>query len=309
MTIHPCHVGCDVSKAHLDFFDPEHPGVVRIANEEAAIGSYLDGLAERPVFVVYEATGTYDRALAHGLAARGLPSHRINPIQAKRFAQATGRRAKTDPLDAAMLADLGARLTPPPDPAPCKQRERLCALHKRRDQLVDQRKRERTRAKEAMDTAVARSIQTIIHVLTEEITAIEAVMNDLIAKDDTLRRKREILHSAPGVGAVTAATVLALMPELGAVNPKQIASLAGLAPFNHDSGAMRGRRCIAGGRRRVRHALYMAALTACRAEGRYKTFYDKLCAKNPAKKIAIIAVARKLITHLNAMIRDDKPFA
>ena len=308
MTIPEAYIGCDVSKAHLDFFDPKTQRARRIANDTAAISACLEDFAGRSVFVVYEATGAYDRRLAHALAGAQIPSCRINPTRARRFAQATGRKAKTDPLDARMLADLGARLTPEADILPCAAREQVGLLHKRRDQLVDMRKIERTRMREAADDRLRRSFSDMIGVLDEQIAAIEAAIEALIAGDEEMRRKHALLQSAPGVGPVTATTLLALMPELGALGPKAAASLAGLAPFNHDSGAMKGRRCISGGRRRVRCALYMAAMAAARNSLRFKTFYDALCARNPARKVALIAVARKLLTALNAMLRDNKAF-
>lgn len=309
MTIHPCYIGCDISKSHLDIFDPSTNRTERIANGEEAIVAWLTGLAGRNVFIVYEATGAYDRALAHGLAAAGLPGHRLNPTRARRFAQLTGRKAKTDALDARMLADLGRRFTPPADPPPCARRERLSLLHKRRDQLVDLRKIERTRLKGITDEVVKASIDQVIGMLDAQIADIEAGIDRLISADTDMRARAALLRSAPGVGPVTATTLLALMPELGSLTPKEVASLAGLAPFNHDSGTLKGRRCISGGRRRVRHALYMAALAATRRGNRFKTFYDKICARHPARKVALIAVARKLLTVLNAMIRDQKKFA
>lgn len=309
MTICSCYVGCDISKAHLDIFDPQDGRAARIANRPDAIASYLEGLAGREVFFVFEATGGYDRALRFALAAAGVRGARVNPTAAKRFAQATRRKAKTDALDARMLSDLGARLTPAADPVPCEKRERLGLLHKRRDQLVDMRKGERTRLKELGDAFIIASVKTLIDKLDAMIAEMEAEIAALTASDGVMRRAAALMRTAPGVGPVTATTLIALMPELGRVSPKRIASLAGLAPFNHDSGALRGRRCISGGRRRVRHALYMAALSAIRSNERYRGLYEDIAKRAGAKKIAIIAVARKLLTHLNAMIRSQKQWA
>ena len=309
MTIHPCYIGCDISKASLDFYDPETSKLVPVANRPQAIRDHLKAYHGHSIFVVYEATGGYDRALAHALSEAGIPSHRINPMQAKRFAQATGRKAKTDPLDARMLADLGARLTPSADSLPNAKREALAGLHRRRDQLVELRKRERTRAKEETCPRLQASYDQVITLLSEEIAVFDEEITALMKADQKLCREAALLQTAPGVGPDTATTLIALMPELGTINPKQVASLAGLAPFNHDSGKLKGRRCISGGRRRIRRALYMAALTAVRHSKRFHAFYKRLTERNPAKKVALIAVARKLLVTLNAMIRDKKSFA
>lgn len=308
MTIHPCYIGCDISKAHIDFFDPECGRVSRIANRPEAIGEMLAGFAERSVFFIYEATGVYDKALRFALAEACIAGSRVNPTAAKRFAQATRRKAKTDALDARMLSDLGQRLTPSADPAPCPARERLGVLHRRRDQLVSMRAKEKVRLKDGDDAVVCASIKTMIEMLTGQIKDLAVQISALLDSRDDMRCAQALLLTAPGVGPVTATTMIALMPELGNASPKNIASLAGLAPFNHDSGKLRGKRCISGGRRRVRHALYLAALSAVRYCERYRRFYENLCRRCAAKKIALIAVARKLLIALNAMIRDQKQF-
>ena len=309
MTIPFCYVGCDISKHFLDIFDPVHGSVRRIENTPAAIDAWLSALADRTAFVVFEATGHYDNALRHGLARADIPGARVNPMMARRFAEARGRRAKTDMLDARMLADLGARFQPAPDAPPCAHRERLALLAKRRDQLVAMRKTEKTRLKEMRDPVASACIEEMIDYLDTRIDALEADIQALINRIETIAEDVSLLRTAPGVGPVAALTCVALLPELGRLSPNKIAALAGLAPFNHDSGAKKGRRAIAGGRRRVRQALYMAALGAIRSCKRYKTFYEALVSRAPAKKVAIIAVARKLLTHLNAMMRDRKIWA
>lgn len=308
MTIHPCYVGCDISKRFLDFYNPSDGAVRRVDNEAAAIAAFLSALAPG-VFVVFEATGAYDRALRRALAAAGLPGARVNPMMARRFAEARGRRAKTDMLDARMLSELGAMFKPAPDDPPCPHRERLTLLARRRDQLVAMRQAETVRLKDANDEDVKSSITQMIDVLNQRIADLERRIQSLSASVEAIAQDMRLLQTAPGVGPVTATTCVALLPELGRLGPKQIAALAGLAPFNHDSGLMKAKRKIAGGRRRVRQALYMAALSAIRCCKRYRDFYDALAARANAKKVAIIAVARKLLTHLNAMIRDRKQWA
>ncbi|WP_394888406.1 transposase [Mesorhizobium sp. AaZ16] len=246
-----------------------------------------------------------------GLAAEaGIASTRRNPVQTRRFAEAGGLLAKTDKLDARMLSDYGRRFTPAPDQPPCRQRERIAALARRRDQLVEARAREARHLGEAFDPDVIADIEAAVACLAKRIATIEAVIASAIAEADAATAATfAILRSAPGVGPVTALTLIAHLPELGGRSPKTIASLAGLAPRNNDSGTRRGRRPIRGGRPRVRKALYMAALGAIRAAPRFKAFYSAIAARSGSRKLAVIAAARKLLTILNAMQRDQKAYA
>jgi transposase len=304
------YIGCDISKDMLDMFDPRSRRSQRVANQAGPIEAFVAGLAPGRDFVVMEATGVYDRLLRHALAKAGIASTRRNPVQTRRFAEAGGLLAKTDKLDARMLADYGRRFTPAPDQPPCRQRERIAALARRRDQLVEARACEVRHLGEAFDPDVIADIEEAVARLAERIARIEAVIASAIAAADAATAATfAILQSAPGVGPVTALTLIAHMPELGARSPKTIASLAGLAPLNNDSGTRRGRRPIRGGRPRVRKALYMAALGAIRAAPRLKAFYTAIAARSGSSKLAIIAVARKLLTILNAMQRDHKAYA
>jgi transposase len=308
MTIYDRYVGCDVSRLWLDIFDPAGGTARRIANTPAETARLAASMAASRAFVVFEATGVYDLDLRRALHGAGAACARINPTTARRYAQALGRKAKTDALDARVLADLGARLRPDPDPVPCPHRERLGQLGLRRDQLVEARKAEVIRLKAARDGFVAASIQAHIDWLDEAIAAAEREISQLVANHQTLREQAKLLSSAPGVGPVTAQVLLALMPELGSASPKRLAALAGLAPFNHDSGQLRGRRCISGGRRRVRCALFVAALHAARRCPDLKAFADRITQTSKARKVALIAVARKLLIRLNAMLRDQTPY-
>jgi transposase len=257
---------------------------------------------------VFEATGHYDAALRQALAEAGLPHARINPEQARAFARAMGRRAKTDPLDARMLAAFGQRMAPKPRPAADPARARLALWHKRRDQLVANRQQERTRQRECTDAFSRQSITAHLAWLDAAIEAIQEQIAAAIAREPELEHARRLLTSTPGVGPVTAAILLALMPELGRRSPKQLAALAGLAPFNNDSGTRRGQRTIRGGRKRVRDALYVAAFIAARRAPRFKAFFKTLIEAGKPRKLALIAVARKLLTILNAILRDRQPF-
>lgn len=308
MSISPVCVGIDVSKAYLDIFDPLE-GQSRIDNAKGAIAAFAATQLARGRFVVFEATGCYDRALRLGLEAAGVPHTRVNPEQAHHFARALGRRAKTDAVDARMLAEFGRALAPKPRPPGDLARERLARRHTRRDQLVAMRQQEVVRQSECPDAAMADSVARHLAWLDKEIEAINADIRAAIAADEALREAERRLRSVPGVGPVAAATMLALMPELGQRSPKAIAALAGLAPFNNDSGKRRGQRMIKGGRARVRNALYMAALSAAKSKSRLGDFARKLRAAGKPPKLVLIALARKILVILNAICRDNAPFA
>jgi transposase len=292
----------------LDIFDPSTGRLSRLANEPAALAAFAAGLDKATSFVVFEASGSHDRLLRHALWHAGIAFARLNPMRVRRFAQARGRLAKTDTLDARTLSELGAMFEPPPDRPPCPERERLVALVRRRDQLVETRAVERRHLSDAFDATVIADIEEAIAGLDLRIASLEAIIDRQLQANVDLASQAERLASAPGVGAVTASILIAHIPELGQTSPKAIASLAGLAPFNNDSGNRRGKRTIRGGRPRVRRALYMAALGAIRASARFREFYTAIAIRSGSKKIAIIAVARKLLTILNAMQRDKKAF-
>jgi transposase len=308
MIIAPGFVGIDVSKNHLDVFDGAVGSAVRLANTAAAIAERAPDWARRDAFVLFEATGRYDLDLRHVLTAAGVRFARVNPARARDFARAAGFLAKTDAVDAEMLAAMAQCLQPPPAEAGSAARERLAALNKRRDQLVANRQQERTRQRECRDPFLLQSLAAHLAWLDAAIEAIQAQIAASIAAVPELEHDRRLLASVPGIGPVTAATLLALMPELGRRSPRQLAALAGLAPFNNDSGTRRGQRAIRGGRKRVRDALYIAAFVAARYAPRFKTFFKTLTGKGKPRKLAIIAVARKLLTVLNAILRDRQPF-
>lgn len=309
MTLPYRYIGCDISKLWLDLYDPQEGRVRRIANTRKATEDFARSLAGSPAFVVFEATGPYERALRAALHEAGVACARINPAQARRYAQALGRRAKTDALDARLLADLGLRLCPQPEARPCPHRERLAALSARRDQLVAMRVMETNRLEQAGERIIRLDIRRAIARLGAAIARLEAEISASIDRHDSLRRQARLLASAPGIGAVSTHVLLALMPELGRTRPKALAAMAGLAPFNHDSGRMKGQRAIAGGRRRVRQALYIAAMRAKTVCPQLKAFAERLENSAKPKKVIIIAVARKLLTRLNAMLRDQTSYA
>jgi transposase len=307
MTVTQRFIGIDVCKAHLDVYDDGTGKAERIANTPQAIVAMLPAWSQAGVRVIFEATGSYDRALRTALAAANLAYVRVNPARARDFARATSALAKTDAIDARLLARMGRALALAPSQAADPSRERLAQLHRRRDQLVAARADEKKRLGSA-EAEVRASIGAHIAWIDAEIARLEAAIDRLLAGAPELLALRRHLESAPGVGPVTALTLIAHMPELGQRSGKTIAALAGLAPFNNDSGTFRGQRHIRGGRRRVRQALYMAALTAMRKAPRLAAHYRNVLNRSGHAKVAIIAVARKLIVALNAMVRTRRPF-
>jgi len=307
MKIHPGFVGIDISKDFLDVFDGSVGAVRRIDNRPDAILQLVAGWAGSYVFVLFEATGRYDRALHQALSAAGIGFARVNPARARDFARAAGFLAKTDAIDARMLAAMAQCLRPSADGATDPAREQLAELHKRRDQLVACRKQERTRIA-ATGADLLDDLAQHIAWLDQAIQRIDLRIAGLIAEQQGLQDAQRLMRSVPGIGPVCATTLLALMPELGSRSPKAIAALAGLAPFNADSGKWRGTRRIHGGRRRVREALYMAAVSVTRTHSRFARIYRAMRDAGKPAKVALVAVARKLLVTLNAIIREQQSF-
>ena len=296
-------VGIDVSKHYLDIFDDAVGVAERIANVPQAI-TELVARWRCDALVVFEATGVYDLELREALRRVGIRFARINPARARDFARASGQLAKTDPIDARMLAAFARAMRPATEQVITPARNALARLTKRRDQLVHMRAQEKNRRSEAEDRAMVERIARLIEILDHEIAEIEAAISALIKAEPEIFEDAQLMRSVPGVGPVACMQLIAQMPELGRIGPKEAAALAGLAPFNVDSGAYRGKRKIGGGRKRVRDALYMAALNTIRRAGPFKVFYARLRQAGKPAKLALIAVARKLLTILNAMIRD-----
>jgi transposase len=303
------YVGCDISKARLDFFDETSGRYQHIANRAEAIAAYAAGLRPGQDFVVMEATGVHDRLLRHALAKAGLAFARLNPARTHHYAKSATQRAKTDRLDARMLSDYGRRYQPAPEAAPCEKAEHLQSLARHRDRLVEIRAEMKRYLSEAFDEEVVADAESLVADLDIRIGTLESRIATAIRETEGTARDYALMVSVPGVSTITALSLLAHMPELGQRSPKSIAALAGLAPFDHESGKSRRRARISGGRSRVRRALYMAALGAVRANQRFKAFYSALAARSGSKKLAIVAVARKLLITLNAIIRDKTAFA
>lgn len=306
MTLAQHAIGIDVSRDWLDGFDSRSGKPFRIANCARAITAFLKKRASGELIVI-EATAPYDMPLRRLAARFSKALVRVNPARARDFARALGALAKTDAIDARILATMGVRLELAADPPHDEAREKLAALHRRRDQLVAIRAAEATRLAGVTCASERRSLQRHIVWLSTEIESLENKIEDALSSP-ALTASVKILRSLVGIGKVTTATLIALLPELGRRSPREIAALAGLAPMNRDSGQFRGQRHIAHGRRRVRQALYMAALAAIRCLARFKDVYLRIKLRSGKAKIAVCAVARKLLVTLNAMMRDSKPF-
>lgn len=300
-------VGIDVSKDRLDI-------VVRPSGEAFVVernAAGLDRLVSRlkelsPHFVALEATGGFETIAAAALAAADLPLIVVNPAQVRAFAKALGQRAKTDPIDAAVIAHFVEATRPEVRPLPDAATRLLADLVTRRRQIIEMIGAESQREKRISVPRLRKSIRRVIGTLEKELAGLDADIDDAVRGSPVWREKEDLLASVPGVGPVIARTLLADLPELGQLNRKQVAALAGLAPYTRQSGQWRGKSFIGGGRKSVRTALFMGAMVAKRHNPILKAFFDRLVAAGKPKMVALIAVARKLLTILNAILRDKR---
>lgn len=300
------YVGADVAKNQIELAGFELAKLPRaIANTAVACRALARKLAAAaaPVHVVCEATGPYHHALVEALHQAGVSVSVVNPRCVRDFARAANRLAKTDRIDAATLADYGRRLRPAPTAPLAPEIVTLRALVGRRAQLVAERAREANRTEGALPSLVRLSLRRHKRWLAAEIQALEKAIAELLRTHRPLAQKAAVLRAVQGVGPVTAAVLLADLPELGRLDKNEIAALAGLAPFNRDSGAYRGTRSICGGRQTVRCVLYMAALTAARANPVLRQVYLRLRARGKVHKLALVAVMRKLLIYLNHLLK------
>ena len=295
-------VGIDVAKAALDVFIGSGGGAFSVANDEVGIRELLRQLTPAD-FVILEATGGLEVPVASALATAGLAVAIVNPRQVRDFARATGRLAKTDRLDAEILARFGETVRPAARPLATEQALALEALVTRRRQLVEMLTAEKNRRTNAAKV-LQRSIDEHIRWLEKRLSEFDDELGELIRHTPLWRERDELLRSVPGVGKVLSSTLLAQLPELGMLNRKQIAALAGLAPFNRDSGNMRGSRSIWGGRAQVRRVLYMATVAGVRSNPTIRTFYLRLRTNGKHAKPALIACMRKFLVILNAMLHN-----
>jgi transposase len=303
-----CYVGVDVSKDRLDAH--AHPAGASFST--ARKGAGLEELVERlkplaPALVAVEATGGFETVVAAALASAGLPVVVVNPAQVRHFAQALGKRAKTDPIDAAVIARFAEATKPQPRPLPDETTQLLADLIARRRQIVEMMAAEGQRERRA-PKRLQKSIARLRKALEKELAELDAELNDHVRGSPVWAEKEDLLASVPGVGPIIARTLIAEMPELGTLDRRQIAALAGLAPWTRQSGQWKGKSLIGGGRKTVRSVLFMGALTAARHNPVLKAFRDRKIAEGKPKMVAAIAVARKLLTILNAILRDKTPW-
>jgi transposase len=298
-------VGIDVSKGTLDVCArTEQAREWSVDNDEAGILSLVENLRQlRPTLIVLEATGGMETNVAIAIAAAGLAVAVVNPRQVRDFARATGELAKTDAIDARMLALFAERIRPAVRPLPSEEVRELDALLTRRRQLVEIRTGERTRLYQA-STVVRIGIERHICWLDDQISDLEDQLKQRIKASPVWREKDSLLRSAPGVGPTLSLTLLASVPELGELSRQQVSKLVGVAPLNRDSGTMRGKRAIWGGRAEARAVLYMGALSAVRHNPVIRDCYQRLIARGKPKKVALVACMRKLLTILNRMLKD-----
>ena len=305
----PRFVGIDVSKNRLDVCVRPQSDTAQFVRDGEGIKALVDRMQQiSPQIVVLEATGGFEAPVVAALADSGIAVAVVNPRQIRDFAKASGRLAKTDALDAEAIAHFAEAIKPEPRPLLDEQAREFKALVARRRELVDMIVREKNRYYQAAEMRVRKDLEAHIRFLERRVQSIDDDMDDAVRSSPLWRGKEDLLRTVPGVGPRTARTLLAEMPELGTLSRRKIASLAGLAPMNRDSGQWRGKRMIQGGRRGVRSALYMAALIASRHNPVFKTYYQHLLSGGKAKKLALLAIARKLLVALNAMLRDSKPW-
>jgi transposase len=302
-------VGIDVSKAHWDVAVEGSRGVRRFSADATGASELLSWLEKLgPKLVCLEATGGYERSLKRALHRRGLLVNVANPRQVRDFARAQGELAKTDALDAAMICRFAAVFQPEPDEPPTPAQERLRALRTRRQQIVHSLTQEKNRLATAPDDEARLSIEEAIGFYNRQLRELDRRIAELTSADPDFRRRLALLVSVPGVGAVTAAGLLAELPELGTMNRGEAAKLVGLAPINRDSGLLRGKRMIGGGRTQVRCALYMATMVATRYNKIIRRHYQQLLVRGKSKMTALVACMRKLLLILNAILKNNLPW-
>ena len=302
-------IGIDVAKDRLDVH-------VRPAGEAFGVAREAKGLAElverlrslTPALIVLEATGGFERTVAAALAAAKLPLVVVNPRQIRDFARAIGRLAKTDAIDAAVIAQFAEAIRPEPRPILDAEAQALDDMVSRRRQLIEMIVAETNRKKATTNKRIAREIDRHFLYLQKRLTGLDGDIDTAIRSSPVWREKEELLVSVPGVAQKTARTLIAELPELGSLTRRRIASLVGVAPMNRDSGTMRGKRRITGGRATVRSALYMAAITAARCNPTLSSAYQRLRHAGKPPKLALIAILRRLLIILNAILRDKTPW-
>ena len=301
------YVGIDISKDRLDIHILPQDEAFTVERNGAGLAALVERLGPlAPSLVAVEATGGFETTTAAAVAGAGLPLAIVNPAQIRHYAQALGKRAKTDPIDAKVIARFAADVRPEARPLPDEMTRFLADLVTRRRQIVEMMQAERQREKRTSVKRLRKSIARLIKALEKELNELDEDIDDAVRGSPVWREKEDLLASVPGVGPVTARTLIAELPELGTLDRKKIAALAGLAPYTRQSGRWKGKSMIGGGRKAVRSVLFVAAMVAGQHNPTLKDFRDRLVAAGKPKIVALIAVARKLLTILNAILREKR---
>lgn len=309
LTAEPTIVGIDVSKDRLDVAVLPSNEAFWVPRDAAGLDDLLARLKPlSPQAVALEATGGYETVVVATLSAAGLPALIVDPARVRRFAQASGQRAKTDRIDAVVIARYTAVLKPEVRPLPDQATQRLADLLARRRQIIAMMTAERQRRQRLREPRLLRSIARLLEALQRELSEIETEIRDDVRGNPAWRAKEELMTSVKGIGPVISRSLIGEMPELGTLGRREIAALAGLAPWTRQSGKWKGRSFIGGGRTCIRTALHMGAVTASRYNPVLKAFHDRLIAAGKPRMVALVAVARKLLTILNAILRDNTPW-
>lgn len=306
--VEKCHIGIDVSKEVLDVFVLPFNKYMQFKNDSKGIKKLIAKFKSfSSACIVMESTGGYEKPSAHALAKEQFSVSIVNPRQIRDFAKALGKLAKTDRIDATTIALFAEKMQPKTKVICDENQQKLAEYNARRRQLIDMITMEKNRLDKA-GKELKKSIERIIKSLEKELEAINKALAIAIESDDQYAQKNALLQTIKGVGAIVAAGMIAELPELGSMSAKQITALAGLAPYNRDSGTLRGKRTIWGGRASVRRTLYMATLVATRHNATIKKFYERLCQAGKQKKVAITACMHKLLIIMNAMIKNNQPW-
>lgn len=300
-------IGIDVAKHNFDLYDLDAKQSRRWENTPDGIGQCVAFCNNAtPELIVMEATGGYELTLAATLQAEGLAVAVVNPRRIRDFARAVGQRAKTDALDARIIAQYGATLEPMPTEQISENTQKIKALVARRNQLVVLHTAESNRLEHAAVPAIQHSIDTMLKAIKDELASINQQIEEQVRKTPELKQRAKTLESTPGIGTITAHMLVTELPELGHLNRRQIAALVGVAPINRDSGTLRGKRMTGGGRKSIRSRLFMPILVAVRRNPALKTYYQRLLKKGKCKMVALIATMRKLLGILNVMLKNNQ---
>lgn len=305
----PIFVGIDISKSRLDIALAPDKGSFSVSNTESGVQKLVTRLQKaQPQIILLEATGGYEYLVIAALREAGLPACFINPRQVRDFARSLGILAKTDTIDALVLARFAEKLRPEPRPLPDAAQQELKQLLTRRRQMLDMVHMEQNRLEASPFPRVQQSIQEVLRSLRRQLQDLEREIDDFFRQHPLWVEQDQLLQSVPGIGPTTSLCLTAWLWELGRLNRREIAALVGVAPFNWDSGAWRGKRRIRGGRKRLRQVLYMATVAALRCNDVIRSYYHRLLQQGKAKKLAITACMRKLLTILNVMVKNQQPW-